>query len=155
MKILDKINADLAYQILGVIGLIVIIALLIVLDSGRSLVPQPQQAVLNNSSEVLVHSAVPYAITNTTDIRVNNHYWYPEQCINFASKILYDVNTTTNTTTGTTKNFLSDVVIDNNTALQAYISVPVQINGTKNGEIMYEVFCNSSAKSIYPNSTQT
>lgn len=137
------------------ITIIAIIAMMItvmaLVGAGKYLLPAHKPIILNNASQTIVSNALPYAITNTTDVRINGEYWYPKQCINYASKVMYDLNTTTNTTTGTTKTFLSDVVVYNGSKLQAFISVPIIINGTKNAEIMYEVFCNNNASTIYNN----
>lgn len=137
----------------GIFIIIMLIAALVIVGAGKYLLPPQHPLILSNMSQVLVSNAMPYAITNITDIRVNNEYWYPHQCINFASKVMYDLNTTTNTTTGITKTFLADVVVYNGTTLQAFISVPILINGTKNAEIMYEVFCNNNSTTIYNSTT--
>lgn len=130
---------------------IVIIMLALIsayLDAGKALLPPTK--VLTNMSQVKVMNATPYAYTNITNVRLNNEYWYSSQCINYESKVLKDLNTSTNTTSGTTHAFLSDVIIMNGSTLYAYVTIPINISNHTNGEIQYRIYCNStSTKGIY------
>ena len=63
-----------------------------------------------------------YKYVNVSDLRVNNQYFYPNNCINY--KTVYTENN------ATTPAYISSVIIGNDTASEGFISVPYIINGS-------------------------
>lgn len=114
-------------KIMG-IGYIVLIAaiLIFIMYKPTSITP----SVTSTSNQTM--SAQIYKYVNVSDLRVNNTYYYPDNCSN--SRTDYTQNN------ATTPAYISSVILTNKTSSEAFISVPYLINGS-NYEYHYIVEC--------------
>ncbi len=94
------------------------------------------QALFSTSTSLISNSQTlqvqAYKYVNVSDLRVNNKYFYPNNCINYKTE--YTQNN------ATTPAYISSVIIGNDSVSEAYISVPYIINGSVY-EFHYIIYC--------------
>lgn len=115
----------------GVLG-VILGAFIMFSYHGSYLLPAGGESALSANSQLM--NAQIFKYVNVSDLRINNEYYYPENCSNFRTD--YTENN------ATTPSYLSAVLLSNNSTSEGFIfiSMPYIINGHAY-EYHYEISC--------------
>ncbi len=115
---------------LGMLAGMLILFLAFVIKGGY-LIPNNSALTSNQLQQAQIFKYV-----NTSDIRINDAYFYPNNCINY--------NTTYQQSNSTTPAYISDVIIGNASRTEAFVSLPYYLNGSL-FEYHYFIYCENKS----------